>query len=101
VNTNIMAGSKFEFLNRPSVVRVYAALDTGDAATIDFSLGNVTVGEDLQPVITAAGAGPNRNEHLLVQGSGAPPDRIQIRVRETSGVAAAVYRVLVEIVELA
>jgi len=99
-NTNIMSGSKFEFLPRNSVIRVYAVQDSGDLATLDFSLGNVVVGEDLALFQVTAGTGPNRNESLLAQGAGMAGDRIQIRVTETGGAATAVIRVLVEIVEL-
>lgn len=100
-NTNIMAGSKFEFLPRNSVIRVYAVSDAGDDVNLDFSLGNVVVGEDLMVFKATAGTGPNRNEHLLVQGAGMAGDRIQIRLTEvTATPATAETRTLVEIVEL-
>lgn len=100
-NVNIMTGSKFEFLPRNSVVRVYAVSDAGDVVDLDFSLGNVVVGEDLNLFQVAAGTGPNRNESLLAQGAGMAGDRIQIRITEiTATPATAEVRVLVEIVEL-
>lgn len=99
-NVNIMTGSKFEFLPRNSVVRIYAAQDLADLGEMDISLGNVVIGEDLAMNQKTAGLGPDRNQDLLAQAAGMAGDRIQIRVRETGGAAATVYRVLVEIVEL-
>lgn len=101
VETNALAGSKFEFLSRPSVVSVWATQDTaGDDAEIDLTLGNVVVAEDIAPNLDAA---------LLVQkdrdgigsGVGDAGDRIQLRIRNTDGVNAIIVPVLVEINELA
>jgi len=100
-NTNIMAGSKFEFLKRPTALQIWAVADLGDLAQMDLSLGNVVVAEDIViPQFTAA-LGPNTNEHLIIEGAGVGDDRIQIRVVETGGAAAAVYRVRVKLIELA
>jgi len=100
VVTNIMAGSKFEFLPRNSVIRIYAAQDTGTGnVDLDFTLGNVVVGDSLAPNVTLAGTGPDRNTDLLATGVGAAGDRIQIRAQETAGVPTPM-RVLVEINEL-
>jgi hypothetical protein len=107
VNNNIMTGSKYEFLPRNSVVSVYAAQDltlpgafpTVQNMNMDFTLGNVVIGDNLPLPALANGTGPNRNEDLLAQGVGAAGDRIQIRTVETVG-APANYRVLVQINEL-
>jgi len=103
VNNNIMAGSKFEFLPRNGVVRVYAAQDPpvgAENVNIDFTLGNVVIGDDLPCNFVATDAlGPNRNTDLLATGVAAAGDRIQIRAQETGGVTQD-YRVLVEINEL-
>lgn len=100
VVTNLMQGSKFEFLPRNSVVRVYAAQDNANV-DLDFTLGNVVVGDGLAPNVTAApGLGPDRNTDLLATGVGAAGDRIQIRAQETAGGAGTPIRVLVEINEL-
>lgn len=101
VNENILAGSKFEFLSRPSAVRVFAVQDAGHLAEMDLTLGNVVVGENLRLNEAAAGTGPSRSDDFAVSGVGRPGDRIQVRLRETGGVAVAVVRVLVEINELA
>jgi len=97
---NILAGSKFEFLSRPSAVRVFAAQDVGDLAQLDLTLGNVVVGENLPLNQRVAGEGPSRTDDMLVSAVGAAGDRIQIRLRETGGAAVAETRVLVEINEL-
>ena len=98
---NIMTGSKFEFLSRPSAVRIFAVQDAGDLATLDFTLGNVVIGEDLPLSQVTAGTGPSMTDDKLVAGVGSPGDRIQIRLRETGGAAAAITRIAVEIAELA
>lgn len=104
-NTNLMTGSKFEFLGRAAVVRVYGAADIAAGGTqgvgeIDLTLGNVVVGEDLPLPIAAAGQGPTRNEHLITRGIGAPGDRIQLRLRETGGADTVTARVQVDIDEI-
>jgi len=103
VNNNIMAGSKFEFLPRNGVVRVYAVQDPPagvENINIDFTLGNVVIGDDLPCNFTATEAvGPDRNTDLLATGVAAAGDRIQIRAQETGGLLQD-YRVLVEINEL-
>ncbi|HUT79460.1 MAG TPA: hypothetical protein VM285_17315 [Polyangia bacterium] len=98
---NIMAGSKFEFLQRPSAVRIFAAQDAGDLAQLDFTLGNVIIGENLALPKRVAGEGPSMSDDKLVAGVGMPSDRIQIRLRETGGAQPAITRVMVEISELA
>ncbi len=104
VVTNIMAGSKFEFLPRNSVVRVYGIQDGGTGIVdLDFTLGNVVVGDSLglnQTTAANAGTGPDRNTDLLATGVGAAGDRIQIRAQETGGAIATPIRVLVEINEV-
>ena len=98
VKTNILSGSKFEFLPRPSVVRVYASQSTANEVELDFSLGNVVVFEDVNPNAGTAGA-VNRDTDLIGQGVGAGGDRIQIRATETSGTTSDAT-VLVEIIDL-
>lgn len=101
VINNIMAGNKFEFLPRNGVVRVYASQDVGAAqgnTELDFTLGNVVVGDDLACNGAAtAGVGPDRNTDLLATGVAMAGDRIQIRAQNTDAVNASDFRVLVEI----
>ena len=98
---NLMAGTKFEFLSRPAQVRVYAAADaTAGVITIDFTLGNVVVAENIRPTVVAAGTGPFRNENLMASGQGAAGDRIQLRLANSIATAAPT-RVIVDIIDLA
>lgn len=97
VNNNIMAGNKFEFLPRNGVVRIYACQDVGTGnVNIDFTLGNVVVGDDLPCTSTTIAFGPDRNTDLLATGVAMAGDRIQIRAQETANVPTP-FRVLVEI----
>lgn len=100
-NTNLLTGSKFEFLSRPSVVKVYACGDTATGSVeMDFTLGNVVVGDDLVVPLRVATLGPLRSEDLLTRAIGRAGDRIQIRLRETAGTTTPT-RVLVDIDEVA
>ena len=98
---NIMAGSKFEFLARPSAVRVFAVQDLADLAEMDFTLGNVVVGERMRLTEVTASTGPSMLDDKIAAGVGAAGDRIQIRLVETGGALAAITRVVIEIAELA
>lgn len=98
---NILAGSVFEFVQRPSAIRVFAAQDAGDLAQLTFKLGNVVVGENLPINERTAGEGPSRTDDYLVGGAGMPGDRISIVLAETGGLVVAETRVLVEISEVA
>ena len=101
-NNNLASGEKFEFLSRPSVVKLYLACDaSAGSVTADFSLGNVVVGDNLVPRYVTAGSGPNRNEHLLLRAVGRAGDRIQLRLRETGGATATPTRAMIEIDEIA
>ena len=100
-SANIVAGDIFEFINRPSAVRVFAAQDSGDLAELTFKLGNVTLGENLPLNERTAGEGPSRSDDYLVGGTGMPGDRISVILRETGGSVAAITRVMIEINELA
>lgn len=101
-----MAGSKFEFLTRPSVVSLFAAADIAGGAQgvglLDLTLGNVVAGDDLRiPITQVLGAGPERNQHLVTNAVGAAGDRIQLRVRETGGAQTLTTRLQVDIKEIA
>jgi len=101
VETNLLAGSKFEFLNRPSVVTVFSTQATAaNEILLDLTLGNVVVAEDIPPNLDAAEL-IQRDRDGIGSGVGAPGDRIQLRARNTNGAAASVINVLVEINELA
>ena len=97
---NVLAGSQFEFLARPSVVQVFAVQDAGDLAEIE-----VFFGQELQlpqsPVTQiAAGTGPNVPDDEIVNDIGAPGDRLVVRLVETGGAATAITRTMVKITPL-
>ena len=100
VNTNILNGSKFEFLSRNSQVTLWGSDDgTGDAL-VDFTLGNTVVGEDM-PLNNAAVAGDiKRDLDGIGAGVGMAGDRIQIRARNTSAANPVNVNILLEIMEL-
>lgn len=97
---NVLAGSQFEFLARPSIVQVFCVQDAADLAEIE-----VFFGQELQlptsPVTaTTAGEGPKVPDDEIVNDIGAPGDRIVVRLVETGGVATAVVRTMVKITPL-
>ena len=99
---NLVAGSVFEFLTRPSAVRVFAAQDTATGAVeMTFKLGNVVFGEDLPLPVKTAGLGPDQDQDKLVGAMGAPGDRISVILKETGGVTNTPTRVQIEINEVA
>jgi len=103
VEVNALAGSKFEFLSRPSVVTVWATQSiAGDDLEIDLTLGNVVVAEDINPNFDSVDIlMVDRSRDLIGSGVGDAGDRIQLRIRNTDAVATPVCTVLVEISELA
>jgi hypothetical protein len=99
--TNLLAGSKFEFLPAPSAIMVYGVQDGADAGTLtlDATFGNVIEGDNIAvPTFTAA-LGPDRDKHLLVSGVGLGGDRIQLKLVNADAVNAAAYRFLVIIAQ--
>lgn len=99
VKVNVLTGLVEEFVQRPSAVRLFATQGTQGEVKIDFQLGNVSVGKDLEPGVKAIGT-LNKNEDFLIGGVGAPGDRIQIRaVNTTAGTSDLTY--MLEISELA
>ena len=96
-NANVLQGSQFEFLARPSVVQVFAVQDAGDFGEIE-----VFFGQELQLPQSAlshrtAGEGPFVPDDEIVNDVGAPGDRLVVRLVETGGAAAAEIRVMVKI----
>lgn len=97
---NVLAGSQFEFLARPSIVQVFAVQDTGDLAEIE-----VFFGQELQlpqsPLSwVTAGEGPRVPDDEIVNDIGAPGDRLVVRLVETGGAATAIVRTMVKITPL-
>ena len=97
---NVLAGSQFEFLARPSVIQVFNVQDLADLAEIE-----VFFGQELQlpqsPCLQfTAGFGPNVPDHEVVNDIGAPGDRLVVRLVETGGVGTATVRTMVKITPL-
>ena len=99
VNTNILAGSKFEFLSRPAAIQLFASQDGTGTALIDFSLGNAVVGEDLLPNRTTTAGLVQRQNDGLGAGAGMGGDRIQIKARNTDAANAVNVTVMLDILE--
>lgn len=97
---NVLTGSQFEFLARPSIVQVFAVQDLTELAQIE-----VFFGQELQlpqsPVTEAvAGTGPKVPDDEIVNDLGAPGDRLVVRLVETGGAVAANVRTMVKITPL-
>lgn len=90
-NDNLLTGSKFDYLARPAVVTVYGVQEVvmGSSISLDFTLGNVVVGDDLVANFQASPIGPKVNEDIVAEGVGEAGDRITVRLRETTGGAGA------------
>ncbi len=97
---NVLAGSQFEFLARPSIVQVFCVQDTGDFGEIE-----VFFGQELQlpssPITSVVAlTGPNVPDDEIVNDIGAPGDRLVVRLVETGGAATAIVRTMVKITPL-
>lgn len=104
-NPNIIAGEVFETLNRPAAVRLLVSqtIVALSVLELDFNLGNVIIAQGLAPNI-AVGAGiVDRDRDAMPAAGGQRDDRIQIRVRETSGLVGAdgILNFILEITDLA
>ena len=98
---NVLAGSQFEFLARPSIVQVFAAQDPADLGEMEVFFGQeIQLPQSPMPVAAAAGVGPNVPDDEVVNDVGAPGDRLVVRLVETGGLATAVTRVMVKITPL-
>ena len=101
---SLLAGNRFEFLQRASNVQLYAIFDgTGIPGTVLLSVSftNVVLGEDLAVnKTTAVGTGPSNLDDGIADGVGVAGDRIIISIRNTDSVNAANVRVRVVITEV-
>jgi hypothetical protein len=101
--TNVLSGSKFEFLPVASMVEVYAVTDSGAAANagvqMELTLGNVIEFDQMEvpsvsnnsvsPGIGLYGQGPNLQDHRVGGGVGAAGDRVVIKLQQGSVAQAA------------
>ena len=68
--TNLLNGSKFEFLPVTSMVEVYAVSDVADT-NLELTLGNVIEFDQMAvPLFAAASGGPNLQDHRIGGGVG-------------------------------
>lgn len=97
--TNLVSGSKFEFLARNSVVELFACQDNADVGSVlmDVSFGNVLEGDALAVPTFTANLGPDRDKHKLISAVAAAGDRLQIKVQNTDAVNATNLRTLITI----
>jgi hypothetical protein len=95
---NALAGSQFEFLQRPSRVQIYLTQDPGDLAEAECFFGQeIEATAALIRESAAAASGPVVPDDLLVDDVGAPQDRLVIRITETGGINPAEVRGVVKI----
>lgn len=94
---NVLAGKAFEFVGRPSLVRVYA---TGSATGLQATLlvGGVSHVQD--QLISAANRFPIRPDDLLVEAPAPAGARLVYSVRNTTG-GALTSITLVEVIPVA
>lgn len=92
---NIIAGSQFEFLGRPSRVQVYSAADLGDEVNLEVFFGQELQATPAPVPRVADGTGPTVPDDLVVDDVGAPGDRLVLRIVNTLGVAADVRTMVV------
>ena len=99
--TNLLQGSKFEFMGRNSAIVVYSVIGTGGVAgdiLMDVTFGSQIVGDSLAIQLEpAAGVGPDRNKNQVTSGVAAAGDRLQIKLQNTTAATALDVRTIVEI----
>ncbi|GAJ15003.1 unnamed protein product, partial [marine sediment metagenome] len=100
--TNLVAGSKFEFLARNSVVELFACQDTAAAGSVlmDVSFGNVLEGDALAVPTFTSDLGPDRDKHKLISAVAQAGDRLQVKVSNTDAAADSELRTLITITAL-
>ncbi len=85
---NLIAGSQFEFLGRPSRVQVYAVADAADVVNLEVFFGQELQATPAPVPRVADGTGPTVPDDLVVDDIGAPGDRLVLRLTNTLGLAA-------------
>ncbi len=99
-NDNILAGSIYEFMSRPTRVVVAAVSDQVDAE-LGVNFGARTMcqaANTVIPVEPAANTGPDLPQQVVVDDIALPGERIVISVR--AGAAASQIRVLSQFTEV-
>jgi len=92
---NVIAGSQFEFIGRPSRVQIYSAADLADTVNVEVFFGQELQATPAPAPRTADGTGPVVPDDLIVDDIAAPGDRLVIRLTETAGLAADIRTMIV------
>jgi len=100
VVNNIMAGSQFEFVGRPSRIQIYSVADLADIVQLEAFFGQELQASPSNLPQVTAGTGPTVPDSLLVDDIAAPGDRITVRLTETAG-AAGITRSMIVITPVA
>ena len=102
--TNILTGSKFEFMGQNAAILVYSCFGTNSPAVgdilMDVTFGSGIVGDSLALPLEpggVAGTGPDRQSQLIASGIAAAGDRLQIKLQNTDATDAHDVRTMVEI----
>lgn len=96
LSANIFAGKPFEFIQRPSIVRIYACSSAvGMNATV--TCGNRTIVQD-EPY-SQANRFPIKPDDLLIEFPGLPGERLVMQLRNTTA-GALTNNVQAEIIEV-
>lgn len=97
VSGNVVAGKPFEFVTRPSLIRVYA---TGSATGLNATVlvGGISVVQD--QLISAANRFPIRPDDLLIEAPAPPGSRLVITLRNTTA-GALTGITMVEVIPVA
>ncbi len=93
---NIIAGEANEFLEGPSVVRVFARAAAVGLRMI-MQVGNEVFAQDQE--IGASAGFPTRPQDFFVEGVGGRGERIILQLRNTTG-AAIIGQILIEIIRV-
>lgn len=97
VNDNLLSGSAFEFLRRPSLVSLaVVASATGGFCT--FQSGADVVAEEFPPLVKTTM--PTVPDDFVFSDYGAPGDRLVLRARNPTG-GAITFRTIAQITETA
>lgn len=92
---NVLQGSIFEFLKRPSAIRVAATVPTGGAVTdvtMRLTIGDKVITDPRAPVLaeSAAGRGPVIPDDIKVEAVGLPGARLSLDFQNTTAAAIVV-----------
>lgn len=88
-NVNVLAGSAFEFMSRPSLVRFYVVGDAAGAARATIQSGSDVMMEE-SPISRAARF-PVTPDDLTAEDVAMAGDRLKLALRNTGGVAIDVF----------